>query len=126
MKKIIMMVVFALMGIVGYAQNGKINPDSLGVTQVDFGDCDSLLMQRVEDRYGVIYKNGKCGVYDIAYEVNVTEIEFDELGFSKRILVEDDSYVSYFYCVKEGKKGILGINEDSDSFMTIWMSKEKE
>lgn len=126
MNKIIMMMVLSMMGVVSYAQSGKINPDSLGVTQVNFGDCDSLIMRHVEDRYGVIYKNGKCGIYDIVYEVNVTEIEFDELGFSKRILVEDDAYVSYYYCVKEGRNGILGVNEESDSFMTIWMSKEND
>lgn len=119
MKKLVMMVMMALAGSVCYAQSEKINGDSLGISQIPVDQCDSLVVGNVTDRYGMIYKGGKCGVYDVVHSVNVTEVEFDELGFSKRLKVESGNWVSYFYCVRNGIEGILGVIEETDDFMLI-------
>ena len=119
MKKLVMMMVMALVVGVCHAQSGKINADSLGVTQIPVGQCDSLMVTDVTDRYGVVYRNGKCGVYDVVNAVNVTEIAFDELGFTKRIKVESGDWVSYFYFVSDDRQGILGVIEETDDFIVI-------
>lgn len=119
MKKTAMMMVMVLFVGVCHAQSGKINVDSLGIMQIPIGQCDSLVIGDVTDRYGVVYKNGKCGVYDVVNTVNVTEIAFDELGFTKRIKVESGDWVSYFYCVKDDKQGIVGIIEETDDVIII-------
>ncbi len=66
MKKLVMMVMMALAGSVCYAQSEKINGDSLGISQIPVDQCDSLVVGNVTDRYGMIYKGGKCGVYDLS------------------------------------------------------------
>ena len=119
MKKFVVMVIMALAGGVCYAQSEKINGDSLGITQIPVDQCDSLVVRDVTDRYGVVYRNGKCGVYDVVNAVNVTEIAFDELGFTKRIKVESGDWVSYFYCVKDDRQGILGVIEETDDSIVI-------
>ena len=37
-----------------------------GVAQISLDMCDSLMVSDVTDRYGVVYKDGKCGVYDLS------------------------------------------------------------
>lgn len=95
------------------------------VPQIPFEELDSMTMQSMDDRYVVVYKGGKCGVYDLLEEKNVTRIEYDELVMAFRKELEG-GYYTYFRVVVEGKKGLLGISEKDNQFVAVLMSKEEE
>lgn len=95
------------------------------VPQIPFEELDSMTMQSMDDRYVVVYKGGKCGVYDLLEEKNVTRIEYDELVMAFRKELEG-GYYTYFRVVAEGKKGLLGISEKDNQFVAVLMSKEEE
>lgn len=99
--------------------------DSPPVPQIPFEELDSMTMQSMDDRYVVVYKGGKCGVYDLLEEKNVTRIEYDELVMAFRKELEG-GYYTYFRVVAEGKKGLLGISEKDNQFVAVLMSKEEE
>lgn len=89
-----------------------------GVVQIALDACDSLMVSDITDRYGVVYKNGKCGVYDIVRHENVTGIEFDYLKYSRRMEMEG-GYYSYFYWERDADSGAVGIVEEDNHFMII-------
>lgn len=95
------------------------------VPQIPFEELDSMTMQSLSDRYVVVYKEGKCGIYDLMREKNVTRIEYDELVMAFRKELEGESY-TYFRVVVERKKGLLGISERDNQFVAVLMSKEEE
>lgn len=95
------------------------------VPQIPFEELDSMTMQSMDDRYVVVYKEGKCGIYDLMREKNVTRIEYDELVMAFRKELEGESY-TYFRVVVERKKGLLGISERDNQFVAVLMSKEEE
>lgn len=88
------------------------------VPQIPFEALDSMTMRSLEDRYVVVYKGGKCGVYDLQKEENVTPIEYDALMYGFRKELGDEGY-TFFRLWKEGKEGVLGISESSNRYITI-------
>lgn len=54
------------------------------VPQISLEECDSLMARDITDHYGVVYKDGKCGIYDLFKQENVTRIEYGYLRFSFR------------------------------------------
>lgn len=99
--------------------------DNPPVPQIPFEDLDSMTMQSLGDRYVVVYKDGKCGVYDFMEEKNVTRIEYDELVMAFRKEIEG-GYYTYFRAIVDGKTGLLGISEKDNQFVAVLMSKEEE
>lgn len=91
------------------------------VPQIPFEALDSMTMLSLEDRYVVVYKGGKCGVYDLQKEENVTPIEYDALMYGFRKEMGDEGY-TFFRLWKEGKEGVLGISESSNRYITIQTS----
>lgn len=89
-----------------------------GVVHISQDACDSIMVEDVIDRYGVAYKGGKCGVYDISRQENVTNIEFDYLRYTRRIEIEG-GYYSYFYWERDADYGTVGIVEEDNHFMII-------
>lgn len=102
-----------------------INSANLPIPQVPLNVCDSLMARDVTDRYGVVYKGGKCGVYDLVKHENVTRIEYKELWFSFRREIEGE-YYSYFGWEEDDSKGVIGIAEANNQFITISMPKEQD
>ena len=59
-----------------YPANGGVAIDSICADTLDMSDppvpqipldqCDSLMVSSPGDRYGVVWKDGKCGIYDIS------------------------------------------------------------
>lgn len=94
------------------------------VTQVPLDVCDSLMARDVCDSYGVVYKDGKCGIYDIVRNKNVTEIEYLWLRYAYRREIEGGFY-SYFYWKDDENAGIIGIVETDNHFLKIIMPKEE-
>lgn len=60
-----------------------ISADSImkpSVIQVPLDSCNSLMVRNADDRYGVVWKDGKCGIYDITKWENVTNIDTRNFG----------------------------------------------
>lgn len=95
------------------------------IPQIPLEECDSLMARDVTDRYGVVYKDGKCGIYDLVKHENVTRIEYKELWFSFRREIEG-GYYSYFGWEEIGSKGVIGIAEANNQFIAISMPKEQD
>lgn len=118
-----------------YPASGVIeeNPDTIpvdsifkpSVTQVPLDSCDSLMVRNLDDRYGVVWKGGKCGIYDISKWENVTNIEYKELWFSFRREMEGE-YYTYFGWEEVDKKGVIGVAEVNNTFVAISFPKNDE
>ena len=71
------------------------------------------------ERYSIVYKDGKCGVFDKNADSLVTDISYDVLEYSKR--VEQDSIgITVWICEQEGSKGLLFITEETNEFMGFY------
>ena len=95
------------------------------IPQIPFGELDSLTMSSLDDRYVVVYKDGKCGIYDLQKDENVTRIEYGYLRFSFRKEMEGE-YYTYFFWEEETTQGIIGIAEVNNQFISIAMPKKDE
>lgn len=93
------------------------------IPQIPLDECDSLMVSSPGDRYGVVWKNGMCGIYDISKGENVTRIEYKDLWFSFRKEMEGE-YYSYFGWDEDTTKGVIGVAEVNNQFITISMPKE--
>ena len=121
-------------GVIYYADsiqvNDTISTDTIDITnppipQVPLNECDSLIARDVTDRYGVVYKDGKCGIYDFVKHENVTRIEYRELWFSFRREIEGE-YYSYFGWEEDDSKGVIGVAEANNQFIAISLPKEQD
>lgn len=77
-------------------------------------------------KYAIVTKEGKKGIYDLLLHRNVTEIEFQDLGFSKQTMAEDSAYISLFYATKGIKRGIISLYEPTNNVVSIWMDDPNE
>lgn len=94
------------------------------IPQVPLEECDSLTARDITDRYGIVYKDGKCGIYDLMKHENVTRIEYKEVWFSFRKEIEGE-YYSYFGWEEIGSKGVIGVAEANNQFVAISMPKDR-
>lgn len=121
-------------GVIYYADSTQVN-DTIStdtiesanppIPQVPLNECDSLIARDVTDRYGVVYKDGKCGIYDLMKHENVTRIDYKELWFSFRREIEGE-YYSYFGWEEDDSKGVIGVAESNNQFIAISMPKEQD
>ena len=95
------------------------------VPQIPLDQCDSLMVSSPGDRYGIVWRNGKCGIYDISKWENVTRIEYKNLWFSFRKEMEGE-YYSYFGWDEDTTKGVIGVAEVNNQFIAISMPKKDE
>ena len=93
------------------------------IPQIPFAELDSLTMSSLDDRYVVVYKGGKCGIYDLQKEENVTRIKYGYLRFSFRKEMEGE-YYTYFFWEEETTQGVIGIAEVNNQFISIAMPKK--
>lgn len=95
------------------------------IPQIPFGELDSLTMNSLDDRYAVVYKDGKCGIYDLQKEENVTRIEYGYLRFSFRKEMEGE-YYTFFSWEEDNTLGVIGIAEVNNQFISIAMPKKDD
>lgn len=95
------------------------------ITQIPFWELDSLTMSSLDDRYVVVYKDGKCGIYDLFKEENVTRIEYCYLRFSFRKEMEGECY-TYSSWEEKTTLGVIGIAEVNNQIISIAMPKKDE
>lgn len=117
--------------IIEYVEDGdSIRADTIdlstpSIPQIPLEKCDSLTLNSPGDRYGVVWKVGKCGIYDIVKWENVTKIEYKDLWYSFRKEMEGE-YYSYFGWDEDDTKGIIGVAEVNNQFISISMPKKDE
>lgn len=95
------------------------------VPQIPLDQCDSLMVSSPGDRYGIVWQNGKCGIFDISEWENVTRIAYKDLWFSFRKEMEGE-YYSYFGWDEDNTKGVIGVAEVNNQFITICMPKKDD
>lgn len=120
---------------IAYPANGSATVDTVCVDtldvsnppipQIPLDESDSLKVSSPGDRYGIVWQNGKCGIYDISRMENVTRIEYRDLWFSFRKEMEGE-YYTYFGWDEVDTKGIIGVAEANNQFMAISMPKKDE
>lgn len=78
------------------------------ITQVPLELCEQIDTCSIA-KFAIVTKNGKQGIYDLEKHENVTEIDLDVAGFSRRYVSEDGIEVFYFYVEKGIERGTIGV-----------------
>lgn len=95
------------------------------IPQIPLEECDSLMARDITDHYGVVYKDGKCGIYDLVKHENMTRIEYSYLWYAYRKEFEGE-YFTYFSWEEPETIGVVGIAEVNNQFIGISMPKKQE
>ena len=120
-------------GVIYYADSAQvsdtISTDTMDcanppIPQILLEDCDSLLARDITDHYGVVYKGGKCGIYDLLKNENVTRIEYSYLWYAYRKEFEGE-YFTYFSWEEPETIGVIGVAEANNQFIGISMPKKQ-
>lgn len=90
------------------------------VTQVPLEQCNRIDTCSVT-RFAIVSKDGKLGIYDLEKHENVTEIDMDVAGFSRRYVSEDGIEVFYFYVEKGIERGTIGVVGENNQTVGVWM-----
>jgi len=116
-------------GVIYYADSTQVsdtiecvNPP---IPQIPLGECDSLMARDITDHYGVVYKDGKCGIYDLFKNENVTRIEYSYLWYAYRKEFEGE-YFTYFSWEEPETIGVVGVAEENNQFIGISMPKKQD
>ena len=95
------------------------------IPQIPLEECDSLMARDITDHYGVVYKDGKCGIYDLVKHENVTRIEYSYLWYAYRKEFEGE-YFTYFSWEEPETIGVVGVAEVNNQFIGISMPKKQD
>lgn len=95
------------------------------IPQIPLEECDSLMAHDIADHYGVVYKDGKCGIYDLVKNQNVTRIEYSYLWYAYRKEFEGE-YFTYFSWEEPETIGVVGVVEATNQFIGISMPKKQD
>lgn len=120
-------------GVIHYIDSTQVNDtvctDTIGcanppIPQIPLEECDSLMARDITDHYGVVYKGGKCGIYDLMKNENVTRIEYSYLWYAFRKEFEGE-YFTYFSWEEPETIGVIGVAEANNQFIGISMPKKQ-
>ena len=95
------------------------------IPQIPLEECDSLMVRDITDNYGVVYKDGKCGIYDLVKNQIVTRIEYSFLWYAYRKEFEGE-YFTYFSWEEPETIGVVGVAESNNQFIGISMPKKRD
>ena len=121
-------------GVIYYADSAQvsdtISTDTMDcaippIPQIPLEECDSLMARDITDHYGVVYKDGKCGIYDFIKNENVTRIEYSYLWYAYRKEFEGE-YFTYFSWEEPETIGVVGVAEANNQFIGISMPKKRD
>ena len=121
-------------GVIYYAESPQVTDticaDSIDyanppIPQIPLEECDSLMARDITDHYGVVYKDGKCGIYDLFKNENVTCIEYSYLWYAYRKEFEGE-YFTYFSWEEPETIGVVGVAESNNQFIGISMPKKRD
>ena len=91
------------------------NPTQLPLKQCHVTDISE------DGRYAVVSNSGKRGIYDLIKGENVTEINMDEMGYSRHVVEEDSIHIYYFWAERGLQSGIIGVIGSNNHTMAIWV-----
>ena len=120
-------------GVIYYADSAQvsdtISTDTMDcaippIPQIPLEECDSLMARDITDHYGVVYNGGKCGIYDLLKNENVTRIEYSYLWYAYRKEFEGE-YFTYFSWEEPETIGVIGVAEANNQFIGISMPKKQ-
>ena len=120
-------------GVIYYADSAQvsdtISTDTMDcaippIPQIPLEECDSLMARDITDHYGVVYKDGKCGIYDLLKNEHVTRIEYSYLWYAYRKEFEGE-YFTYFSWEEPETIGVIGVAEANNQFIGISMPKKQ-
>lgn len=89
-------------------------------TQVPLKQCHVTDISE-DGRYAVVSNSGKRGIYDLIKGENVTEINMDEMGYSRHVVEEDSIHIYYFWAERGLQSGIIGVIGSNNHTMAIWV-----
>ena len=125
MKPAFLIIALTFFGQLSFAQNVA-SPDSDSIfspkqhiPQIPLENCYRIDTCE-EKRFAIVLKDAKCGIYDLQRHENVTNIEYDDLSFSRRHIAEDNTEIFYFYAEKGIEQGIIGVYGNNNQTLGIW------
>lgn len=89
-------------------------------TQVPLKQCHVTDISE-DGRYAVVSNSGKRGIYDLIKGENVTEIDMDEMGYSRHVVEEGSIHIYYFWAERVLQSGIIGVIGSNNHTMAIWV-----
>lgn len=124
-KKVFLAIVLAFIGQTAFALNADtLDADSTfspkqHITQVPLENCYRI--DTCENkRFAIVLKDAKCGIYDLTRHENVTNIEYDDLSFSRLYIADDKTEIFYFYAEKGIEQGVIGVYGNNNQMLGIW------
>lgn len=102
----------------GYRQHGRTGWEK--PTQLPLKQCHVTDISE-DGRYAVVSNSGKRGIYDLIKGENVTEINMDEMGYSRHVVEEDSIHIYYFWAERGLQSGIIGVIGSNNHTMAIWV-----
>ena len=94
--------------------------------QYGFDECERVDTCMGNHKYAIVTKDLKKGLFDMEWKKNITEIEFDDIGFAKQTIAEDGAFISLFYAKKGIKCGIVSLYEPTNNVVSVWMDDPDE
>lgn len=96
------------------------------LSAIGISSCSLKRFDRIEqtenERYGIAYREGKCGVYDHATDSLVTELKYDLLKYGRSV-IEDGIEITVWVSELDGVSGMLSIIGESNETMEIVFPK---
>ena len=90
------------------------------IPQVPLEQCEQIDTCSIA-KFAIVSKDGKLGIYDLEKHENVTEINLDVAGFSRRYVSEDGIEVFYFYVEKGVGRGTIGVVGENNQTVGVWV-----
>ena len=76
------------------------------------------------ERYSIVYKNNKCGLYDIQADSLVTVIEYDALRFGRTALEEGFEF-SIWISETADYNGLISIESTTNERVEVMIPKQQ-
>ena len=96
------------------------------IVQHDLKEYDRVDICTGNPKYAIVIKDGKKGIYDMLLHQEVTPVEFRKVGFCRQDISEDSLCFNIFYATEGIKRGILSVDESTNTVLSIWMDDPDE
>lgn len=103
-----------------------LDEDSLKIVRHDLKEYEWVDICSGNPKYAIVTKDGKKGIFDLVLYHEVTPVEFREVGFYRKDIMEDSLFFNIFYAKEGIKRGILSVDESTNNVLSIWMDDPNE
>jgi hypothetical protein len=70
------------------------------------------------ERYNIVYNDGKCSIYDNNADSHVTLIKYDALKYSQCV-IKDSIEITVWVCELDSLSGLVSIAEENNEMLEI-------